>query len=101
MSTPSSIVGEQNRTGSFPSLNSCSRSSRTSAGTCAVCSRASIPCPSRATSRYRSRKKSLVRLPCGRWLRHPDRVVEPVLAVAGVPDHLRRLDPETRARADP
>ena len=43
MSTPSSIVGEQYSTGSVASLNSDSRSCRSSGGTCAVCSLARSP----------------------------------------------------------
>ena len=43
MSTPSSMVGEQNRAASRPARNACSRLIRSSAATCPVCSAESSP----------------------------------------------------------
>ena len=79
MSTPSSIVGEQNRTGSVASRNSSSRCSPLVGGTWAVCSRASMPLPVRRRRPGRSRRRTGS---CGRrrraamgtrigsWIRH-------------------------------
>ena len=63
MSTPSSMVGEQYRTGSLASLKDFSRSWRTAASTWAVCSRASKPISALAVSAYNSLKNGLMR-PC-------------------------------------
>ncbi len=51
MSTPSSIVGEQYSSGRSPLRKASSRSSRSAAGTWAVCSRACMPASSGAMSR--------------------------------------------------
>ena len=99
ISTPSSIVGEQNRIGSFPVaelvfalLALLGRHLR------GVLARLESLTVGRDVPVEVDEERVRAAAVVG-WLRHSDRVVEPARTVAGVPAHRARLDLITRAPA--